>query len=628
MSSGCRDFLLVVALAAVVLFGNLGGAKLWDEDEPRNARCAVEMLERGDLVVPTFNGELRTHKPILLYWLMIGAYQLFGVSEFAARLPSALLGIGTVLCVWAAGRRLFGSRVGLISAVIMSTALMFDVAGRAATPDSVLIFWMTAALTIFVHAAIAPDGSLRRPASSTSLDVDGSAPSPVWFPRSAISFAGFYVCLGFAMLAKGPVGFLLPMAAIGMFLLIVRRAHEGRRTPGESPASESPAAWRVAVSWFAPGHFLRTLMCMRPWTGAILALAIAVPWYWAVGSATDGEWLRGFFLEHNLGRATRSMESHSGPFLLFYIVAVMVGFFPWSVFLLPSLLDARRRYAAERQLPPGIILAACWISVPVVLFSFASTKLPSYVTPGYPGLALLVGCCLDRVLKGEAHLSQGWLRASLGSAVLVGIALAVGAGIAMSLMFPGEYLVVLPGVVLAGGSAIGFWKLNRNDTSIALRAYGVTSAAFVLCLFAIAAPRVSRYQEIDSLFASAGQMDADFGTCDAFQSSWVFYAGQTLERFHQKNPAALRDFLANDRNRLVVARASAVKELAKATGLHLKTIRQIPWFLKDADKQLVLISAEPPADKSAEPLADKHISEIVRTSFEVEADSDPRVKVR
>jgi 4-amino-4-deoxy-L-arabinose transferase-like glycosyltransferase len=508
MSSGRRDFVLVVALAAVVMFGNLGGAKLWDEDEPRNARCAVEMFERGDLVVPTFNGELRTHKPILLYWLMIGAYQLFGVSEFAARFPSALLGIGTILCVWASGRRLFGPRVGLISAIIMSTALMFDVAGRAATPDSVLIFWMTAAVTIFVHAAIAPGGALRLAASIAGGG--NSEPRPVWFPGSVVDFVSFYACLGCALLAKGPIGFLLPMAVLGMFLLIVRRGHENHAAP-----DACPAAWRVAVAWFAPGHFLRTLMCMRPLTGALIALAIAVPWYWAVGAATDGEWLRGFFLDHNLGRATRAMESHSGPFLLFYIVAVMIGFFPWSVFLLPSLLDARRRYVADRQLPPGIVLAVCWIGVPVVLFSFASTKLPSYVTPGYPGLALLVGCCLDRVMKSEAYLSLGWLRASLGSSVVVGVALAIGAGVAMSRMFPGEYLLVLPGAALATGAAVCLWNLNRNKKSVALRAYAVTSAAFVICLFAIAAPRVSRYQQIEALFASAAQSDADFGTCSA-----------------------------------------------------------------------------------------------------------------
>ena len=85
-------------LASTVFFVNLGTPKLWDRDEPRNARCASEMLERSDWIVPTFNGELRTHKPVLLYWLMMSSFRLFGTTEFAARFWSATLSVGTVMC--------------------------------------------------------------------------------------------------------------------------------------------------------------------------------------------------------------------------------------------------------------------------------------------------------------------------------------------------------------------------------------------------------------------------------------------------------------------------------------------------------------------------------------------------
>lgn len=579
MSSARRDFFCVAALAAIVLVTNLGGTKLWDEDEPRNARCAVEMFERGDLVVPTFNGELRTHKPILLYWLMLAAYQVLGISEFTARLPSALLGIGTVLCVWASGRRLFGRRSALFAAAAMSSALMFDVAARAATPDSVLIFWMTAAVTVFIHAVFDRDGQMRR------LESDGS---PVWFPRTARTLIGFYACLGVAILAKGPVGFVLPMAVTGMFLLIVRRSHSAR----EADASAVPG-WRIALSWFAPKHFLSTLRCMNPIVGALIALAIATPWYWAVGAATDGEWLRGFFLEHNLGRATRAMESHSGPFLIYYIIAVMVGFFPWSVFLLPSLLDTRRRFLADRSLPPGIALAACWIAVPVVLFSFASTKLPSYVTPGYPGLALLVGTFLDRVASSRSALSINWLRASFGSSVVVGIALAIGAGVGMSLMFPGEYLLLLPGIVLAIGAAVSLVRFNRGANFAALQAYGVTGVAFVICLFQVAAPQVSKHQEIQVLFETPAASGADFATFEVMQSSWVYYSGQTLERFGRDDIDSLREFLTTTPDRFVVTKVSQTAELSDLVGLRLVPVEQTPWFLKDDSHELALLKPEP-----------------------------------
>src|SRR3954468_20902218 len=90
-----RHVTLLVALSALTFFTNLGVPALWDRDEPRNAGCAREMLARGDWGVPMFNGELRTPKPVLLYWLMMPAYAAFGDPEFAARFWSAALGVGT-----------------------------------------------------------------------------------------------------------------------------------------------------------------------------------------------------------------------------------------------------------------------------------------------------------------------------------------------------------------------------------------------------------------------------------------------------------------------------------------------------------------------------------------------------
>lgn len=142
------QFALIVLVAAVALFTNLGGPRLWDRDEPRNAGCAAEMLARNDWVVPTFNQELRDAKPVLLYWLIMSAYSVFGVTEFAARFWSAALGFGTVLATYAIANRLFNRQVALLAAIILSTSTMFEVASRAATPDAPLIFCGTMALMI------------------------------------------------------------------------------------------------------------------------------------------------------------------------------------------------------------------------------------------------------------------------------------------------------------------------------------------------------------------------------------------------------------------------------------------------------------------------------------------------
>src|SRR4051794_6598662 len=193
------------------MLSNLGGSRLWDRDEPRNAGCAREMLARGDWVIPVFNGELRTHKPVLLYWCIMASYGAFGVNEFAARLPSALCAIGSALCVYRMGRRLFGPQAGLWAGIALATSLMFVVAGRAATPDSLLIFCSTLAMTIYVC------GTFRARFDTTPLDaLPQLIVSDAYFPQHWPTAAALYAAMGLGVLAKGPVGFVLPTAVLGM----------------------------------------------------------------------------------------------------------------------------------------------------------------------------------------------------------------------------------------------------------------------------------------------------------------------------------------------------------------------------------------------------------------------------
>src|SRR3954465_11360591 len=123
MGDTWKSSLAVGALAAVVFVSGLGLTHLWDEDEPKNAVWGQEMLQRGDWIVPTLNGALRTDKPILLYWCMLAVYNLLGVSEFAARLPSALAGMGTVILTFHLGRLMFDRRTGLLAGCLACSAL-------------------------------------------------------------------------------------------------------------------------------------------------------------------------------------------------------------------------------------------------------------------------------------------------------------------------------------------------------------------------------------------------------------------------------------------------------------------------------------------------------------------------
>jgi len=283
---------VILAVSSSVLFTNLGGPRLWDRDEPRNAGCAQEMLQRGDWVVPFFNAELRAHKPVLLYWLMMSAYQVLGVTEFAARFWSAVLGVGTVFLTYGIGRRLFDAHVGLWAALILATSLMFGVAGRAATPDSPLIFFATAALLVYVLAAFPGDSAdLPHRSQATQSDLarrtECSEFPLVKPPGPGVSnrwvAVAIYGLMGLAVLAKGPVGAVLPTAVIGMFLLIMRLSDVA-----QGPARPAWQRWLVrCLRPFAPQHFFGTCWQMRPLTAIAVILAVAAPWYiWVAGGRT------------------------------------------------------------------------------------------------------------------------------------------------------------------------------------------------------------------------------------------------------------------------------------------------------------------------------------------------------
>ena len=361
-----RPIALVLAVALATFFTQLGAARLWDRDEPRNARCAYEMWQRHDWVVPTFNDELRTHKPVLLYWCMMSAYEVFGVSEFAVRFWSAALALVTVAATYALGRRLFDPQAGFWAAIVLATTLMFNVAARAATPDSLLICCCTLALVAYAHCVRARAWLPSLPGGAPEgIEVHEFVPLRFW-PAVVV-----YGAMGLGVLAKGPIGLVLPTAVLGMFLLVTT-------LPTASPTNDEPHL--LVVRWlrrtarvFHPLHFVRTCWRMRPLTALAVCALVAGPWYFLVGVRTEGQWLRGFFWEHNVSRALNTMEGHRGSSLLYYPITLLVGTFPWSVLTIPLLLSLREDWR-QRYGRPAYTLLLCWIGVWVAAFSRFADK--------------------------------------------------------------------------------------------------------------------------------------------------------------------------------------------------------------------------------------------------------------
>jgi len=183
------SFLLLALISLIILFSNLGGIPLLDPDEPVYAQTPKEMLQSADLISPRIYGEFWYDKPPMYYWLVAGAYQLFGVNEFAARFPSALLGLITVLYIYVMGTRFFGERAGFFSALILVTSIEFFYLGKAAVTDITLTLCLTIALLSFIDK----------------------------------KYYLFYIFAGLATVTKGPVGVLFPGAIIVLYIVLTQR---------------------------------------------------------------------------------------------------------------------------------------------------------------------------------------------------------------------------------------------------------------------------------------------------------------------------------------------------------------------------------------------------------------------
>ncbi len=580
MSQSVRHHLILLLVAGLSLFSNLGGPRLWDRDEPRNAGCTVEMLAAHDWVTPLFNGEYRTHKPILQYWLMMTSYGLFGVNEFAARFWSALLGAGGVLAVYHLGRRLFHPRVGLLAGLILATTFMFDVASRAATPDYLLIFLSSMALTVYALGVFPKKENSANAAQGG--DTPTTEPTDRYFLRSFPRAVAVYAIMGLAVLAKGPVGLVLPTAVLGMFLLIVSLPKQT-----QAPTTLAARLWALLRPFHAR-HFIRTCWKMRPLTALATVALIAAPWYVWVGLRTDGQWLTEFFWTHNIARATSSMEGHAGS-LFYYPVAILAGFFPWSVFAGPVLLDLITRMRKSAQPDPAYIFLTCWVGVYVGLFSFAQTKLPSYVTPCFPALALLVGCFLHHWREHTEYVAQFWPRLSLASLVLVGLVFLIGLPLAARQFLPGEEWLGLIGLIPLATGVGCLYLVKHNLREQAVLWFAGSAVCLTTSVFAIAAARVDSHQQSHVLLEEVGRRSeqphvAAFGV---LEPSWVFYLGRPVQEFSGQEPQAAAAFFEQYPDAFIIAPANDWRTLKPYLPVDSEVLAEAPYFMKN--RSLVLI---------------------------------------
>ncbi len=424
-----RVWLLLFLTVIILYFYGLGHIPFVGPDEPRYAQVAREMFLRGDLITPTLGGHTWFEKPALLYWMMIGSFSLFGVSEWAARLGPAVSGLLTGAAVYWVGKRAEvrtsdpeQSGLGAWSSLICASTSGIIIFSRGASFDIVVTMTVTWALSFYLVS-----------------DWEENA------RRRGSLLVGFYIFVGLSLLAKGLVGIVIPFGVIGGYYIL---------------------RWQLP-----PRQTLWSLF----W-GVPLTVAVAATWYGPVIAQHGWTFIDQFFIQHHFERYLSNKYHHPQP-VYFYPVMIMMLTLPWSAFLIEGIMESRNwSRRAESPMDRFRVFSFAWILVPLIFFSMSGSKLPGYILPVLPAVALIAGERIARLANNRQ--TANWAMRVTGAIFLL---FAIG-GIVFSRL-SGDLttqctLIIAAPVICAGAFALFLPHVTR----VAAILIAATLVAFVVML--------------------------------------------------------------------------------------------------------------------------------------------------
>jgi 4-amino-4-deoxy-L-arabinose transferase-like glycosyltransferase len=328
---------VLIALFSIIWFGSLDFRPLIPSDEARYAEIAREMYVTGDWITPRYNGYKYFEKPPLQMWATSVVFEIFGVGNWQARLWSALTGFLTIVFVGITSTKLFNSRVGWLSSIILASSPMWIIAGHLSSLDIALSSFLAAALCSLLLSQHSENSNTQR--------------NWVWL---------CWAFMALAVLSKGLIGIVLPSLVLIFYCISIWD-------------------WKI-------------LNQIRIISGSLIFLIITAPWFVLV-SIKNPEFLEFFFIHEHFQRFAQNSHNRNGP-IYFFIPLLLVGILPWVPQLPMAFMSAIKRtknsYLVNR-------LLICWVVIIFVFFSISSSKLPGYIIPIFPAIAILIAKYLDSI---------------------------------------------------------------------------------------------------------------------------------------------------------------------------------------------------------------------------------------
>ncbi len=483
----------LLLVAAVFMLTNLG-YPLIDRDETRYAEIPREMIATGNWILPQLNFQTYYDKPPLLYWLCAISFKLFGTSETSARLVPALAALATLASTMFFGSRIFGRRIGLISGVVLMLSVGFAFTSRYLLLDGVLSLFVSLSLFTAYEA------------------VRGKRLKMAWWICSG-------VCIGLAFLTKGPIAIILWMPPVIAFSWL-------------SEVHAKPRLWHYGI------------------LGTVVA-AIAVPWFVAVHHQ-DPTFLVEFFYKHNVARFVG--EFHPRP-VWYFVPVLLVAGHPWSFLTIPYVKYLFGQGEATRvRRTPEIGFLLLWSVWCFAFFSMSRCKLPTYLLPAAPALALMIGQYLNEVLRDDGNSAQHFFarfwsaRTATATTCFAGVTF-----VAFVMVSTGESSVTLFGWAMLWAVLLMTSLLLMADRHQAKIAWGTSTGVAFLFAVMVMHQMVPAYSRSHTLFGSSSPLPVQLAVTDQLPIATVdhefsevpFYLDRgDIENFLDVDDDRLGDFVA------------------------------------------------------------------------------------